>query len=87
MRNRILIAAATTSALLGTTIVPAKASPEIVVGVAVKAPATAATVAGGVVGGVLLHEAFTRKPFGNNGEGMKLLHSIGKKFKIKKIRW
>jgi hypothetical protein len=56
------------------------------VGVAVVAPITPVTVGIGVGVAVLGHEAFARKPFGNNGEGMKAVRAVGKAFK-KKIKW
>jgi hypothetical protein len=60
--------------LIGGTAVKA----EPAVGVAVSAPINAATLGTAAVATVLANEAFAKKPFGNNGEGMKVLHGAGK---------
>lgn len=86
MKN-IFTAAVIAAGLLGASMAPAKATPEVIVGASVTAPATAVIVGIAAGAAVLAHEAFARKPFGNNGEGMKVLHGAGRAIKKIRIRW
>jgi hypothetical protein len=60
--------------LLGSAAAPAKADPAV--GVAVVAPITPLTLGAGTAATVVAHELFQPRPFGHNGEGVKLLRKV-----------
>lgn len=86
MKAMVNIAAVAVSGLFLAT-APAKAGAVVVGVVAPLTPVTAVVGGAAIIAG---HEAFARKPYGNNGEGMKLIRGAGKaigKIRIKKVKW